>query len=86
MTRQMTEDEAAAVLRPWTRTLMRRCGIRFHTFEDGSTGLLDVPAKYVAAIDALQQAVFLVLIGEGLPPFTAEGPRRRAARAKRGSE
>lgn len=73
----MTEDEAIALHVPWTRELLRRCGIHVEVFRDGTTGLVDVPAKYCAAIDALHMALHAVMVGEGLPAFTVEEPPKK---------
>lgn len=78
----LTEDEAIAKHKPWVREVMRRCGIEVVTFSDGTTGLVNVPAKYVAAIDALHQALHAAMIGEDLPAFTSEEPSK-AKKAKR---
>ncbi len=56
----------------WIMTLMRRLRIRVHTFDDGTRGLLNVPAKYVAAIDTLHIALVHVARGDGLPDFEPE--------------
>jgi len=86
----MSEDDAAKASTKWVRELMRRCKIEVVEWPDGSTGLLNVPAKYVAAIDALHQALWLAMVGDPLPEFTEPEARpvkprqwkRRAQREK----
>jgi hypothetical protein len=82
--RDLTEDEAIAIHKPWVRELMRRCGIRVEAFSDGTLGLVDVPAKYVAAIDALHRALHHAMIGEDLPEFTREEPQPKRIAARKG--
>lgn len=77
---RLTDDEAADLAWRWCDELMRRCNIRVHKFEDGTHGLVDVPAKYAAAIDGLHRALFCALVGEDLPEFTPEEPKRKPAR------
>jgi len=67
--RRRTYDEAIAIAKPWVKELMRRCGIHVETFRDGSMGLVNVPAKYVAAIDSLHRALVATMAGEDLPEF-----------------
>lgn len=76
----MTPDEAERILRRWVRELMRRCGTHVEKFRDGTMGLVNVPAKYVAAIDAMHLALFEVMQGAELPEFTIEEPKPRRKR------
>jgi hypothetical protein len=83
--RDMTPEEAAVASTRWVRELMRRCKIEVVTFRDGTTGLLNVPAKYVAAIDVLHQALAAAMAGEGLPEFAEEEqPKKRKPAPSRG--
>jgi hypothetical protein len=52
-------------------------GIRVQRFPDGTLGLVDVPAKYVAAIDALHCALISVVRGDMLPELAPVRTRRR---------
>lgn len=81
---EMEPHEAEVALSAWTRELMRRCGIHVERFRDGSMGLVNVPSKCVAAIDAMNQALYVVMCGDGLPEFLPEepkpAPKKRARR------
>ncbi len=67
-----TVDEAIA----FGRAICAAAGIRVHVFPDGTTGLIDVPVKYVAVIDALHQALINVCAGEPLPELAPRPPRK----------
>lgn len=77
----MTHDEAIAVSTRWMRKLMAACSIEVVSWPDGSTGLVDVPAKYCAAIDAMHRALMAVMTGEGLPEIIDPAPKWRGRRA-----
>lgn len=74
-----TEAEVTA----WVRTLCRRAGLRIHLWSDGSSGLVNVPAKYVAVIDAMHVALLSIAAGEGLPEFAAPSAARTSKKARR---
>jgi hypothetical protein len=80
---RMSDDEAADTAWRWCAELLRRCKIRVHRFENGTHGLVDVPAKYAAAIDGLHKALFCALVGEDLPEFTPEEPPGKRKRTRR---
>lgn len=72
--RAPTEQELEA----WMVEVCHRAGVRVHRFDDGSMGLVDVPAKYVAVIDALHCALISLLKNQGLPELApAPLPKRR---------
>lgn len=73
---ERTVKEAIDLAKPWVIELLRRCNIRVWAAEDGTIGLVDVPAKYVAAIDAFHQALVAALAGEDLPAFEPLPPKR----------
>lgn len=58
-----------AEIMAWVEELCRRAKVRVHTFPDGTKGLINVPAKYVAVIDSMHLALIAVARGEGLPEF-----------------
>jgi hypothetical protein len=51
----------------WIVAVLRRAGVKVHTFGDGTLGLLDVPQKWAAVIDALSAGIHAVARGEELP-------------------
>lgn len=61
----------------WLKTLYRRLGIQVVTFRDGSNGLVNVPAKYVAIIDHMHLAMVELAAGESLPEFLPEQPKKK---------
>ncbi len=63
----MTRDEADMAATAFSMRVCQAVGIQVHMFEDGTLGLIHVPAKYVAAIDALNIALACALAGEELP-------------------
>lgn len=64
--------------------ICHRAGVRVHHFPDGSRGLIDVPAKYVAVIDALHVALMSVAAGDGLPELAPiQEPKKRRKRGRR---
>lgn len=73
------EMPTATELRDWCLAICRRAGVRVHVFADGTTGLVDVPAKYVAVIDALSFALACLARGEELPEL-APMPTRKGKR------
>lgn len=60
--------------------LCHRADVKVHTFPDGTRGLINVPAKYVAVIDAMHVALVSVARGDGLPEFATPPPRKRGRR------
>lgn len=69
----------------WVRELMRRCGVEVVVFRDGSSGLLNVPAKYVAIIDQMHIAMMSLAESKGLtlPEFLPEEPKSKRKPRKR---
>lgn len=59
----------------WLKTLYRRLGIRTVIFRDGTVGLVNVPAKYVAVIDHMHLAMVNLAEGDKLPEFLPEEQR-----------
>lgn len=55
--------------------MLRRAGVQCVRFNDGSCGLINVPAKYVAVIDSMHVAMIHLLNGEPLPEFLPEKER-----------
>lgn len=51
----------------WVLALAVACKINVHHFRDGSLGLVDVPVKYTAMIDALHCAAIAIIRGQPLP-------------------
>lgn len=58
-----SNDEITA----WVLRLCRAAKIHVEVFPDGTMGLIDVPAKYVAVIDGMHIALLSVAMGDGLP-------------------
>lgn len=75
-----TDQEAIALAKPWVKELLRRVGIHVETFRDGTMGLVNVPAKYCAAIDGLHKALVAVLAGDDLPEFEPLPPTKAKVR------
>lgn len=62
----------------WVKELCRRAGIQVVTFRDGSQGLINVPAKYVAVIDSMHVAMTELIESKGtrLPEFVEPEPKK----------
>lgn len=79
---ERTVQEAIDLAKPWVRELLRRAGIHVETFRDGTMGLVNVPAKYCAAIDCLHRGLVAALAGEDLPEFEPLPPTQVKVRRR----
>jgi hypothetical protein len=80
-------DEQCEQIDAWVTGLMRKAGIKTINFAtaaepDGPVGLLNVPGKYVAIIDAMHQAMHALVRGEDLPKFAPPPDRSKKVRRK----
>lgn len=60
-----------AAIDDWIVAVLQRGGVKVHRASDGNLDLLDVPAKWVALIDALCAGIHASARGQELPEVTS---------------
>ncbi len=74
----MTSEAAGKIVSTYVADVCNAAGVRVHVFADGSHGLVDVPAKWAAIIDALAAGMQCALAGCEEVPELPKVVRRRA--------
>lgn len=82
---QLTKEKLA-IIDAWVKKLMVRSGIQCVSFAsadrpDAPLGLVGVPSRYCAIVDAMHQAMHAIVLGEDLPIFTL--PPVKSAKRRR---